>query len=137
MYLSNKQIPIFYHGKKAELKKDDLIESGFQSNYGSCKYDKFVYHTETLDAAIWGAKLAIGAGKGHIYIFEPTGTYEDDPNLTHKKFPGNNSKSYPTAQAIIVIDELDSWLGHSSEQLNAMRANLDKLSHNGIGAIED
>jgi Rifampin ADP-ribosyl transferase len=86
----------FYHGTKADLKKGDLIEPGYNSNYGERKKAGYVYLTATLDAATWGAELAVGEGRGRIYIVEPTGPFEDDPNLTDKKFPGNPTKSYRT-----------------------------------------
>ena len=84
----------FYHGTKANLKQGDLIKSDFNSNYGQRNKAKYVYLTATLDAAIWGAEIALGEGAGRIYMVEPTGPIEDDPNLTDKKFPGNPRKSY-------------------------------------------
>ncbi|MFT4145318.1 MAG: NAD(+)--rifampin ADP-ribosyltransferase, partial [Mobilitalea sp.] len=86
----------FYHGTKADLKPGDLLEPGFNSNYGSQKKSNFVYLTATLDAAIWGAELAVGATPGRIYQVEPTGSFENDPNLNDKKFPGNPTRSYRT-----------------------------------------
>ena len=86
----------FYHGTKADLKLGDLLEPGHSSNYGERKKGKYVYLTATLDAAIWGAELAVGDEPGRIYRVEPTGTIEDDPNLTDKKFPGNPTRSYRT-----------------------------------------
>ncbi|HYD21587.1 MAG TPA: NAD(+)--rifampin ADP-ribosyltransferase [Flavipsychrobacter sp.] len=127
----------FYHGTKASLKTGDLIAPGFRSNYGLGKNAKYVYLTATLDAAIWGAELAAGDNPQRIYIVEPTGHYEDDPNLTDKKFPGNPTKSYRTAHPVKVIGEVKEWQGHSEEQLNAMRSHLDNLRKQGIEAIED
>ena len=128
---------IFYHGTKANLLPGDLISPGFQSNYGQRKAAVFVYLTATLDAAIWGAELAVGEGRGHIYVVEPTGPYEDDPNLTDKKFPGNPTRSYRTRDPLRVISEVSQWQGHTPEQLSAMRAHLDHLRQMGIEAIED
>lgn len=127
----------FYHGTKANLKQGALIEPGFNSNYGQKKKAKYVYLTATLDAAIWGAELALGDGAGRIYIVEPTGPFEDDPNLTDKKFPGNPTKSYRTSYPLRVIGELTDWQGHSQEQLNAMKQHLERLKELGIEAIED
>ena len=127
----------FYHGTKANLKQGDLIEPGFNSNYGKGKKASYVYLTATLDAAIWGAELALGEGPGRIYIVEPTGSIEDDPNLTDKKFPGNPTKSYRTKSALRVCGELTNWQGHSPEQLKAMKEHLDRLKQMGIEAIED
>jgi len=127
----------FYHGTKANLKPGDLIEVGFNSNYGKRKAANYVYLTATLDAAIWGAELALGEEPGRIYIVEPTGPIEDDPNLTDKKFPGNPTKSFRTRDPLRVLAEIREWEGHSSEQLKAMKNHLDRLKELGIEAIED
>jgi hypothetical protein len=127
----------FYHGTKADLKPGDLIAPGFNSNYGNRKKALFVYLTQTLDAAIWGAELAFGQERGRIYIVEPTGPIEDDPNLTDKKFPGNPTRSYRTKDAIRVIGEVTDWQRHSPEQLKAMKDHLEKLKQQGIEAIEE
>jgi hypothetical protein len=127
----------FYHGTKANLKQGDLIKSDFNSNYGKRNKAKYVYLTATLDAAIWGAELALGKGPGRIYIVEPTGPIEDDPNLTDKKFPGNPTKSYRSLHPLRVIGEVKDWQGHSPEQLKAMKDNLERLKQLGIEAIED
>lgn len=127
----------FYHGTKAALNPGDLIEPGFSSNYGQRKIAKYVYLTATLDAAVWGAELAQGEGAGRIYIVEPTGPMEDDPNLTDKKFPGNPTKSYRSLQALRVVGELTTWTGHAPEQLKAMKDHLEQLKAQGIEAIED
>lgn len=129
--------PIYYHGTKADLKNGDLIEVGFVSNYGTKKKSKYIYLSETLDAATWGAELAFGDGKERIYIVEPTGAIEDDPNVTDKKFPGNPTKSYRSQHPFKVIGEVKDWLGHSPEQLKMMRDHLEKLKEQGIEAIED
>jgi hypothetical protein len=88
---------LFYHGTRADLRPGDLIEAGYNSNYGARKRASWVYLTGTLDAAIWGAELATGGGPERIYVVEPTGPIEDDPNLTDKKFPGNPTQSYRSA----------------------------------------
>lgn len=128
---------IFYHGTKADLKPGDLLEPGYRSNYGARKEANFVYLTATLDAAIWGAELAVGDGPGRIYRVEPTGEIEDDPNLTDKKFPGNPTKSYRTRQPIRVLDEVPEWEGHSPEVLQNMRDQLEALKRRGIEAINE
>lgn len=125
----------FYHGTKANLKPGDLIVPGFNSNYGQRKNAKYVYLTATLDAAIWGAELAVGDEPGRIYLVEATGPFEDDPNLTDKKFPGNPTKSYRTQEPLRVVGELMDWQGHSPEQLKAMKDNLERLKALGIEAI--
>jgi rifampin ADP-ribosylating transferase len=127
----------FYHGTKANLKQGDMIEPGFNSNYGKRKNASYVYLTATLDAAIWGAELALGEGTGRIYMVEPTGPVEDDPNLTDKKFPGNPTKSYRSRNPLRVTGEVTEWQGHPPEQLKAMMEHLERLKQLGIEAIED
>lgn len=137
MYTQNNPSETYYHGTKGDLKEGDLIEPGFNSNYGQRKKAKYVYLTATLDAATWGAELAQGDGPGRIYIVEPTGPFEDDPNLTDKKFPGNPTKSYRTMHPLRVVGEVKDWKGHPPEQLNAMKEHLERLKQQGIEAIED
>jgi rifampin ADP-ribosylating transferase len=126
-----------YHGTKADLKPGDLIQPGYNSNFGSRKTARYVYLTATLDAAIWGAELAVGEGPGRIYVVQPTGPIEDDPNLTDKKFPGNPTKSYRTRDPLRVTDEVTDWKGHSREELRGMKDHIERLRQLGIEAIED
>jgi hypothetical protein len=127
----------FYHGTKAELKAGELIGPGYSSTYGRRKRAAYVYLTATLDAATWGAELAVGTGPGRIYLVEPTGPFEDDPNLTDKKFPGNPTKSYRTRDPLRILGEVTDWQGHSPEELQAMKDHLERLGRLGIEAIED
>ena len=127
----------FYHGTKANLKPGDLIEPGFNSNYGKRKQASYIYFSATLNAAAWGAELALGEGHGRIYVVEPTGPIEDDPNLTNKKFPGNPTKSYRSRNPLLVTGEITEWQGHSPEELKAMKENLERLKQLGIEAIDD
>jgi hypothetical protein len=127
----------FFHGTKAPLKQGDLIAPGFNSNYGKQNKALYVYLTATLDAAIWGAELALSDAPGKIYIVEPTGPIEDDPNLTDKKFPGNPTKSYRTRYPLLIIGEVTNWQGHSPQRLTEMKDNLARLKELGIEAIED
>jgi rifampin ADP-ribosylating transferase len=126
----------YFHGSKADLKIGDLIEVGYSSNYGQQNKAKYIYLSATLDAAIWGAELASGE-RERIYIVEPTGPIEDDPNLTDKKFPGNPTKSYRSLHPFRVIGEVTKWQGHPAEQVNAMKNHLEQLKNQGIEAIED
>jgi len=128
---------IYYHGTKADLKAGDLIEPGFNSNYGQQKKANNVYFTATLDAAIWGAELAHGNAPERIYTVEPLGSFEDDPNLTDKKFPGNPTESYRTKSALKIVGELKQWTSHSEEQIKTMKENLERLKQQGIEAIDD
>jgi rifampin ADP-ribosylating transferase len=127
----------FYHGCKADLSVGDLIAIGFTSNYGSRRKANFVYFSATLDAAVWGAELAQGDGPGHIYAVAPTGPFENDPNLTDRKFPGNPTRSYRTRDPLRITREIAGWTGHSPEQLQAMKDRLAELAAQGIDAIDE
>lgn len=127
----------FFHGTKADLMIGDFIEVGLNSNYGQRKNAKYIYLTATLDASIWGAELSLGEGRERIYLVEPTGPIEDDPNLTDKKFQGNPTMSYRSAHPFKVVGEVTIWQGHSPEQVKAMKDGLTKLKEQGIEAIED
>lgn len=127
----------FFHGTRADLKVGDLIEVGFNSNFGQKKNAKYIFLTATLDAAIWGAELAFGEGKERIYLVEPTGTIEDDPDLTNKKFPGNPTKSYRSTQPLKVVGEVTVWQGHPMEQVKTMKEHLERLKEQGINSLND
>jgi hypothetical protein len=127
----------FYHGTRADLKPGDLIEPGYTSNFGAGKKANYVYLTGTLDTATWGAELALGEGPGRIYIVEPIGPIEDDPNLTDKKFPGNPTQSYRSREPLRVTGEVTDWQGHPPEALKAMKDNLERLKRLGVEAIND
>jgi len=92
----------------------------------------WIYFSETLHAATWGAELARGEGPGRIYLMEPTGSFMDDPNLTDKKFPGNPTKSYRSREPLRVIAEHLDWQGHSPEEIQAMK---DAIA--GLEPIDD
>ena len=127
----------FYHGTKADLKPGDLLKPGYSSNFGERRKANYIYLTATLDAATWGAELAVGGGPGRIYRVEPTGPFEDDPNLTDKRFPGNPTKSYRTREPLRVGAEILAWEPHSPEALQEMRNHLEELKRLGIEAIND
>jgi Rifampin ADP-ribosyl transferase len=126
--------PAFWHGTRAQLNVGDLIVPGYRSNYGSRRRANFVYFAATLEAAIWGAELAQGEGQARIYTVAPTGPYEDDPNLTDKKFPGNPTRSYRTRAALLVTGEVAAWQGHAPEVLQAMQDGIEALRRQGIEA---
>src|SRR5688572_28807139 len=127
----------YFHGTKAPLKVGDLIEVGFNSNYGQNKNAKYIFLTATLDAAIWGAELASGEGRERIYLVEPTGPIEDDPDLTDKKFPGNPTKSYRSIHPFKVVGEVTIWKGHPTEQVKTMKEHLKRLKEQGINSLND
>lgn len=130
-------IQTYFHGTKADLKIGDLIEPGFNSNYGQRKNAKYIFLSATLDAAIWGAELAAGEGRERIYLVEPTGEIEDDPDLTDKKFPGNPTKSFRSTSPFQVIGEVTIWQGHAPEQLKEMKDALERLKEQGINSLND
>src|SRR5262245_15591203 len=127
-----------YHGTRADLKPGDLIKPGHTSNFGNkVRPTTYVYLTRTLDAATWGAELAVGEGPGRIYIVEATGPIEDDPNLTNKRFRGNPTKSFRSRAPLRVTGEITGWQGHSPEALKAMKDGLEKLERLGVEPIDD
>jgi rifampin ADP-ribosyltransferase len=126
----------FFHGTKAELKIGDLLEPQYVSNYQNKKAN-YIYFTATLNAAKWGAELARSNLKERIYIVEPLGEFENDPNLTDKRFPGNPTRSYRCESPLKIIAELGSWERHSDEEINSMLLSLKKLSDEGKNVIYD
>jgi len=127
----------FFHGTKADLRVGDVLEPGRTSNFGTRRAAHFVYLTATLDAATWGAELAVGEGRGRIYRVEPLGPIENDPNLTDQRFPGNPTRSYRTRHGVRVVDEVEDWEGHPPDVLQRMRDHLEELRRQGVEAIED
>lgn len=127
----------YFHGTKADLQPGDLIETGYNSNYGKEKNAHYIFLSSTLDAAIWGAELAKGTGKERIYLVEPTGPIEDDPDLTDQKFPGNPTQSFRSQHPFKVIGEVTVWQGHQAEQIEAMKTALTKLKDAGIDSLND
>lgn len=127
----------YFHGTRADLKVGDLIEVGYNSNYGQRKNAKYIFLSSTLDAAIWGTELAFGDDRERIYLVEPTGAIEDDPDLTDKKFPGNPTKSYRSIHPFKVVGEVTIWQGHPKEQVKAMKEHLERLKEQGIDSLND
>ncbi len=127
----------FLHGTRADLSVGDLLVPGRQSNYGEGRHSNHVYVTQTLDAAVWGAELALGEGPGRIYVVEPEGKLEDDPNVTDKKLPGNPTRSYRSREPVKIVGEITDWVGHSPGELHAMREGLADLERRGLAVIYD
>lgn len=138
---TNKRASVFaqtyFHGTKADLKVGDMIEAGYNSNYGEGKSARYIFLTATLDAAIWGAELAYGEGRGRIYCVEPTGPIENDPDLTDKKFPGNPTMSFRSEHPFRVVGEVVGWVGHDADQVNAMKLGLARLKEQGIRSLNE
>ena len=128
---------VHYHGTRADLRPGDLIEPGHVSNFGAtARTARYVYFTRTLDAATWGAELAVGEGRGRIYVVEPTGPVEDDPNLTNARFRGNPTKSFRSRDPLRITGEIADWRGHAPEAIAAMKAGIERLARQGVEALE-
>lgn len=129
---------LLYHGTRADLKPGDFIEPGHTANFGrGVRKANHVYLARTLDAAIWGAELAKGDAPGRIYIVEPTGPVEDDPNLTDKKFRGNPTKSFRSREPLRITSEVVGWKGHPPESIKAMMDGIERIERLGIAHIDD
>ena len=131
----------FFHGTRIELALGDEVVPGHGSNYHDGRVANHVYFAALLEPAIWGAELAValgdGTGRERIYVVEPTGPFEDDPNVTNKRFPGNVTRSYRTRHPMRVVDEVQRWEGHPPEVLRAMLDRLAELRAAGLDVIED
>ena len=127
----------YFHGTRADLRAGDFLVSGHRSNYRPEHISNFVYMTQVLDGAVLAAEMAVGKGHPRVYIVEPTGSVEDDPNVTDKRFPGNPTRSYRTREPVKIIGELTDWVGHTPEQLRAMRESLAELTRQGLDVVYD
>jgi rifampin ADP-ribosylating transferase len=131
----------FYHGTRFRFQPGDLLTPGRASNFEAGRVSNNVYFSASLEAAVWGAelatKLAGDEARGHVYVVEPTGTFEDDPNLTNKRFPGNPTRSYRTRDALRIVAEVEDWQGHPPETVRQMLDHLEELKRAGRAVIED
>lgn len=129
----------FLHGTRAALTIGDLLVAGRSSNFEEGRVSNHVYFTKSLEAATWGAELATphASGRGSIYVVEPTGPFEDDPNLTNKRFPGNVTASYRTREPLRIVGVVEDWEGHDEEAIRARLASLAELRRLGKAVIED
>ncbi len=125
------------HGTKAQLAVGDLLIPGRLSNFEPGRVMNHVYVTATLDAATWGAELPPGDDPSRIYVVQPTGQIEDDPNVTDKKLPGNPTRSFRTREPVRIVGEVTGWVGHTDEQLQSMRDRLAELRREGRAVIYD
>jgi len=114
----------FYHGTKADLKAGDLLTAGFGSNYKSDLIMNHIYFTALVNGAGLAAALAKGDGPERVYVVEPTGSFENDPNVTDKKFPGNPTRSYRTDAPLKIVGEITDWVRQTPEQLQQWREKL-------------
>jgi hypothetical protein len=131
----------FFHGTKSALAVGDDLVPGRGSNFQEGRVMNHLYFTALVDTAAWGAELATAlagsAERGHVYVVEPLGPFEDDPNVTNKRFPGNPTQSYRTRDPLRVIGEVDDWKGHDPEVLRGMLDHLAQLREQGLDVIED
>lgn len=131
----------FFHGTKAALEIGSELVPGYGSNFQEGRISNNVYFSALVETAAWGAEFATAlAGldeRGHIYVVEPTGPFEDDPNVTNKKFPGNRTESYRTRHALRIVGEVENWEGHDPDVLRGMLDNLARLREQGLDLIED
>ena len=131
----------FFHGTRFPFESGDELVPGRGSNYHDGRISNHVYFSWLLEPAIWGAELAVALnddrGSGHIYLVEPTGPFEDDPNVTNKRFPGNVTQSYRTRHPVRIIREVETWDGHPSEVLRGMLDSMARLREQGLDVIED
>ncbi|OBK75081.1 NAD(+)--rifampin ADP-ribosyltransferase [Mycobacterium sp. 1164985.4] len=125
----------FFHGTKADLKPGDLLTAGFPSNYRPEILMNHIYFTALRDGAGLAAELAAGDGMPRVYVVEPTGEFEDDPNVTDKKFPGNPTRSYRSREPLRVVEEVHDWTRLSPEELQVWRERLAKISTDERGEI--
>jgi Rifampin ADP-ribosyl transferase len=131
----------FFHGTKSAVSVGDELVAGYGSNFQEGRVSNNIYFSALVETAAWGAELATAlAGideRGHIYIVEPLGPFEDDPNVTNKKFPGNITKSYRTRSPLRVVSEVEDWQGHDPEVIKGMLERLAALREQGLDLIED
>jgi hypothetical protein len=131
----------FFHGTKSALEAGDELVPGYGSNFQAGRVSNNIYFTALVETAAWGAELATalaGTGeRGHIYEVEPLGPFEDDPNVTNKRFPGNPTQSYRTRSPLRVVGEVADWTGHDPEVLKGMLDSLAQLREQGLDVIED
>ncbi|WP_106815000.1 NAD(+)--rifampin ADP-ribosyltransferase [Microbacterium timonense] len=125
----------FFHGTKADLREGDLLTPGFRSNYRPEIVMNHIYFTALRDGAGLAAELAAGAGEPRVYLVEPTGPFEDDPNVTDKKFPGNPTRSYHSTSALRIVGEVTDWTRLTPEALQGWRDRLAALAQHERGEI--
>ncbi|MDX6266895.1 MAG: hypothetical protein QOD70_1635 [Frankiales bacterium] len=131
----------FFHGTRVTLKVGDELAPGYGSNFQQGRVSNNIYFTALVETAAWGAELSTalagGPERGRIYVVEPLGSFEDDPNVTNKRFPGNPTQSYRSRHPLRVVDEVVDWQGHDPEVLSRMLDSLKLLREQGRDVIED
>lgn len=117
----------FYHGTKADLQIGDLLTAGFKSNYHQDIIMNHIYFTATIQGAGLASEIIPGNGEPRVYIVEPTGDFENDPNVTDKKFPGNPTRSYRSKEPLRIVGEITEWTKLTAEEFQTWQDNLTKL----------
>ncbi|AIV36242.1 MULTISPECIES: NAD(+)--rifampin ADP-ribosyltransferase [unclassified Streptomyces] len=125
----------FFHGTKADLRVGDHLTAGFRSNYRPEIVMNHIYFTALRDGAGLAAELAAGDGEPRVYVVEPTGEFENDPNVTDKKFPGNPTRSYRSKEPLRVVAEVTDWTRQSPEALRMVRDRLAAMRREGRSEI--
>jgi len=125
----------FFHGTKADLHEGDLLTPGFRSNYRPEVVMNHIYFTALVGGAGLAAELAAGDGEPRVYAVEPTGAFENDPNVTDKKFPGNPTRSYRSDAPLRILREVDDWPRLAPEDLAAWRERLAAIRDDERGEI--
>ncbi len=125
----------FYHGTKADLQVGDLLTAGFKSNYHPDVVMNHIYFTASVNVAGLSAELAPDDGFPHVYVIEPTGNFENDPNVTDKKFPGNPTRSYRSKEPLKIIGEVTDWVRLTPEEYEKWQENLKKLRESNAEII--
>lgn len=125
----------FFHGTQADLRAGDLLTAGFRSNYRPEVVMNHIYFTATIAGAGLAAELARGEGEPRVYAVQPTGSFEDDPNVTDKKFPGNPTRSYRSTEPLRILHEVTDWPRLPPEELQAWRDRLAAVLHDERGEI--
>ena len=131
----------FFHGTRSVLEVGDELVPGYSSNFHPGRVSNNVYFTSLVETAAWGAELATALtgnhDRGRIYVVEPCGPFEDDPNVTNKRFPGHPTQSYRTRHSLRMIAELDTWEGHAPEVVQGMVDRIAELRRQGLDVIDD
>ena len=125
----------FFHGTKADLRVGDHLTAGFPSNYRPEIVMNHIYFTALRDGAGLAAELAAGDGEPRVYAVEPTGEFENDPNVTDKKFPGNPTRSYRSTEPLRVVGEVTDWTRQTPEALQMWRDRLAAMNQEGRAEI--
>jgi len=125
----------FFHGTRADLRVGEFLTAGFRSNYRPEVVMNHIYFTALREGAGLAAELAAGDGAPRVYVVEPTGAFENDPNVTDKKFAGNPTRSYRSREPVRIVDEVTDWTRLTPAELQAWHERLAVLRADHRGEI--